>query len=106
MEYWQGHDSSHQVNGDYSGSLMKSLVEAVTNIVLFILTPVIMVWVQISLAQVIEKLGELPIEESETWAVYRWAGNSEEAVLDTEPFIYRQTAAERSHFQTDINTRF
>jgi hypothetical protein len=30
-----------------------------------------MVWVPISLAQVIEKLGELPIEESETWAVYR-----------------------------------
>jgi hypothetical protein len=50
---------------------MKSLVEAVANIVLFILTPVIMVWVPISLAQVIEKLGELPIEESETWAVYR-----------------------------------
>jgi hypothetical protein len=65
-----------------------------------------MVWVQISLAQVIENIGELPIEESETRAVYRWAGNSEEAVLDTEPFIYRQTAAERSHFQTDINTRF
>jgi hypothetical protein len=43
---------------------MKSLVEAVAYIVLFILTPVIMVWVQISLAQVIEKLGELPIEES------------------------------------------
>ena len=76
---------------------MKSLVEAVANIVLFILTPVIMVWVQISLAQVIEKLGELPIEESETWAVYRWAGNSEEAVLDTEPFLYPQKAAERSH---------
>jgi hypothetical protein len=50
---------------------MKSLVEAVANIVLFILTPVIMVWVPISLAQVIEKLGELPIEESEIWAVYR-----------------------------------
>ena len=50
---------------------MKSLVEAVANVVLFILTPVIMVWVPISLAQVIEKLGELPIEESEIWAVYR-----------------------------------
>ena len=36
---------------------MKSLVEAGANIVLLILTPVIMVWVQISLAQVIEKLG-------------------------------------------------
>jgi hypothetical protein len=85
---------------------MKSLVEAVANIVLFILTPVIMVWVQISLAQVIEKLGELPIEESETWAVYRWAGNSEEAVLDTEPFLYRANGSRTQSFQTDINTRF
>ena len=42
---------------------MKSLVEAVANIVLFIFTPVIMVWVPISLAQVIENIGELPIEE-------------------------------------------
>jgi hypothetical protein len=36
---------------------MKSLVEAVANIVLFVLTPVIMVWVQISLAQVIDDIG-------------------------------------------------
>jgi hypothetical protein len=68
---------------------MKSLVEAVANIVLFILTPVIMVWVQISLAQIIENIGEPPIEESENRTVYRWAGNSEEPVLDTEPFLYR-----------------
>jgi hypothetical protein len=85
---------------------MKSLVEAVTNIVLFILTPVIMVWVQISLAQVIENIGELPIEESETRAVYRWAGNSEEAVLDTEPFLYRADGSRTQSFQTDINTGF
>jgi hypothetical protein len=68
---------------------MKSLVEAVANIALFIFTPVIMVWVQITLAQVIENIGERPIEESETRAVYRWAGNSEEAVLDSEPLLYR-----------------
>ena len=68
---------------------MKSLVEAVANIVLFILTPVIMVWVQISLAQIIENIGEPPIEESENRTVYRWAGNWEEPVLDTEPFLYR-----------------
>jgi hypothetical protein len=68
---------------------MESLVEAVAKFVLFILTPVIMVWVQISLAQVIENIGKLPIEESEAQAVYRWAGKSAEAVLDTEPFLYR-----------------
>jgi hypothetical protein len=45
---------------------MNSLVEAVSTIVLFILTPVIVVWVQISLAKVIENIGELPIEAGET----------------------------------------
>jgi hypothetical protein len=68
---------------------MKSLAEAVANIVLFILTPAIMVWVQISLAQVIENIGELPIEESETRAVCHRAGISEEAMLNTEPFLCR-----------------
>ena len=65
-----------------------------------------MVWVQISLAQVIENIGELPIEESETQAVYRWAGNSEEAVLDTEQFLYRADGGRTQPFQTDINARF
>ena len=65
-----------------------------------------MVWVQISLAQVIENIGELPIEESETRAVYRWAGNSEEAVLDTEQFLYRADGGRTQPFQTDINARF
>jgi hypothetical protein len=85
---------------------MKSLVEAVTNIVLFILMPVIMVWVQIRLAQVIENIGELPIEESETRSVYRWTGNSEEAVLDTQLFLYRADGRRTQSFQTDINTQF
>jgi hypothetical protein len=52
---------------------MKSLVEAIAVIILFVLTPVIAMWVQISLAQVIENIGNLPIEESEIRAVYRWA---------------------------------
>ena len=68
---------------------MKSLVEAVANVVLFILTPMILVWIQISLVQVIEHIGELPIEESETRAVYVWAGISEEAMLNSEPFVCR-----------------
>ena len=68
---------------------MKSLVEAVANVVLFILTPMILVWIQISLVQVIENIGELPIEEGETRAVYRWAGISEEAMLSAEPFLCR-----------------
>jgi hypothetical protein len=66
---------------------MKSLVEAVSTIVLFIMTPVIAVWLQTGLAQVIENIGEVPIEESETRMFYRWAGNSEETVLDAEPFL-------------------
>ncbi len=68
---------------------MKSLVEAVGIILLFVLTPVIVVWVLIGLAQVIENMGELPIDESETLPVCHWAGNSEEAVLHSEPLLYR-----------------
>ena len=71
---------------------MKSLAEAVANIVLFILTPVIMVWVQISLAQVIENIGEPPIEESETRAAYRWAGNSEGCASTLSRSSIAQTA--------------
>jgi hypothetical protein len=70
----------------------KSLVEAVANIVLFITTPVIVLWVQISSAQVIENIGELAIEERQTWAVYRFAGNSEDG-LNPKPFLFRSDAS-------------
>jgi hypothetical protein len=74
---------------------MNSLVEAVSPIVLFILTPVIVVWVQINLVKVVENIRELPIEGSETGAVYRWADNSEETVLGADGFLNR--AVERGH---------
>jgi hypothetical protein len=51
---------------------MNCLVEAVSTIVLFILTPVIVVWVQINLAKIVENIRELPIEASETGAVNGW----------------------------------
>ena len=55
---------------------MTSLLEAVANIVLFVLTPMTAVWVLISLARVIEHIGDLPIDEMETFAVRPWAGGS------------------------------
>jgi len=51
---------------------MRSLVEAVANVVLFILTPVALVWVQSRLARTIETLGESPMEKNEARAVYLW----------------------------------
>jgi hypothetical protein len=42
---------------------MTSLLEAVANIVLFFLTPMTAVWALISLARVIESIGDLPIDE-------------------------------------------
>jgi hypothetical protein len=45
---------------------MKSLVEVVTTIFLFLLTPMIAAWVLISLACVVESIGDLPIDEKET----------------------------------------
>ena len=53
---------------------MKSLLEAVTIIVLFFLTPVIAVWVLIGLARVIENIGDLPIDERETLPVRQLGG--------------------------------
>jgi hypothetical protein len=47
---------------------MKSLLEAVAVIVLFFLTPMTAVWVQISLARVIENIGDLQIDEREALA--------------------------------------
>jgi len=61
---------------------MRSLVEAVANVVLFILTPVALVWVQSRLAMAIETLGKLPMEKNEARAVYPWVGNHERIVLD------------------------
>jgi hypothetical protein len=55
---------------------MKSLVEAVAIILLFLLTPMIAAWVLISLARVIENIGELPIDERETLVVRHCAGGS------------------------------
>jgi hypothetical protein len=47
---------------------MTSLLEAVANIMLFFLAPLIAVWVLISLARVIENIGDLPIDEREALA--------------------------------------
>jgi hypothetical protein len=47
---------------------MKSLLEAVAIIMLFFLTPLIAVWVLVSLARVIENIGDLPIDEREPQA--------------------------------------
>jgi hypothetical protein len=53
---------------------MKSLVEAVAVILLFFLTPMIALSVLISLARVVETIGDLPIDE---WlAVRYWPGGS------------------------------
>ena len=62
---------------------MKSLLEAVAIILLFFLAPVIGAWILIGLARFIENIGDLPIDESETLAVFHWAGNSEEVVLQS-----------------------
>jgi hypothetical protein len=55
---------------------MKSLVEAVAIILLFFLTPMIALSVLISLARVVENIGDLPIDEWETLAVRYWPGGS------------------------------
>ncbi|HSZ02475.1 MAG TPA: hypothetical protein VK788_23460 [Terriglobales bacterium] len=55
---------------------MKSLVEVVTTIFLFLLTPMIAAWVLISLARVVENIGDLPIDEKETLSVCHWAGGN------------------------------
>jgi hypothetical protein len=44
---------------------MKSLLEAAAIIMLLFLTPLIAVWVLVSLARVIENIGDLPIDERE-----------------------------------------
>jgi len=55
---------------------VKSLVEAVGAMMLFILTPVIAVRVMIGLARIIENIGELPMGESETLAIHQGSGES------------------------------
>jgi hypothetical protein len=65
---------------------MKSLVEAVASIVLFSLTPVKVVWVVIGLVQVVESIGDAAKSMTRRLlAGCHWAGNSEEAMLDTDP---------------------
>jgi hypothetical protein len=55
---------------------MKSLVEAVAIILLLFLTPMIALSGLISLTRVVENIGDLPIDEGETLAVWHWAGGS------------------------------
>jgi hypothetical protein len=52
---------------------MNSLLEVVAITMLFFLTPMIAVWVLISLSRVIENFGDLPIDEHEALAVRHWA---------------------------------
>jgi hypothetical protein len=51
---------------------MKTWLEAVTILMLFFLTPVIVAWVLIGLARVIENIGDLPIDERGTPAGCHW----------------------------------
>ena len=69
---------------------MKVLVEAFANVALFILTPVVVVWIQSRLVMVIERLGKLPVEKSEAHALYFWGGKHEQA----SPSCLAQAAAE------------
>ena len=70
--------------------IMMSLVEVVAVTMLFIATPVIAVWVMIGLARVIDTIGDLPIDESETLAIHEGRG-----LLSGHDGV--QSAAERSH---------
>jgi len=74
---------------------MRSLVEAVANVMLFILTPVALVWVQSRLAMAIETLGKLPMEKNQARAVYPRVGNHERTVLDLSRSCLAQTTTER-----------
>ncbi len=58
---------------------MKVLVEAFANVALFILTPLVVVWIQSRLVMVIETLGKLPVEKSEDHALYFLGGKHEQA---------------------------
>jgi hypothetical protein len=51
---------------------MTSLVKAVANIVLFILAPVAVVWVQARLAMAIETIGGSSTGEAETRYLWNW----------------------------------
>jgi hypothetical protein len=74
---------------------MRSLVEAVANVMLFILTPVALVWVQSRLAMAIETLGKLPKEKNQARAVYPRVGNHERTVLDLSRSCLAQTTTKR-----------
>jgi len=62
---------------------MKSLVEAVAIILLLFITPMIAAGVLISLARVVENIGDLPIDE---WRPSQFA-SGREVVLQAEPFL-------------------
>ena len=96
MEYWQGHDSSHQVRVITQDHYEEFGRSGRQYCAVYSYARDYGVGTD-QLGSGHREVRELPIEESETRAVYRWAGNSEEAVLDTEPFSIAQTAAERSH---------
>jgi hypothetical protein len=49
---------------------MTGLVKAVANIVLFILAPVVVVWVQGRLSMAIETIGKVPMEKNDAEAAY------------------------------------
>jgi hypothetical protein len=76
---------------------MKSLVEAIANIVLFILTPMIVGVGTDQLSSGHREHRELPVEESETRAVYRWARFLRRLCLTLSRSCVAQTAADRSH---------
>jgi len=57
---------------------MKVLVEAFANVALFILTPVVVVWIQSRVVMVIETLGTFPVEEDEAHALYFLGGKHEQ----------------------------
>jgi hypothetical protein len=72
-----------------------SYVEAVATIVLFILMPVIVVWSQIRLVQVIENIGA-GNRGKQGLGNLRWVENSEAEVLTLSRSSIARTAAERS----------
>jgi hypothetical protein len=60
---------------------MRSLVGAVANVVLFIVTPVALVWVQSRLAMATETLGKLPMEKKDCLRGLRATDHSAELFL-------------------------
>jgi hypothetical protein len=75
---------------------MTGLVEALANIVLFILTPVVVVWEQARLVIAIETVGKCPLEKNDAEAVNLWAGNHEHVMPDlSRSVIARATSGSK-----------